>query len=148
MQIAPKFQPLHHQPVPAQPEVGSLRYTYTDGSTREFRIRPYIHEPGDFAERYTSIRDAKAAINEYNSDLLGVAFAVFQAEAGAYSIRPLESQNGLPFVIDGNEMGARIAHGSADEGSNLVGIVGLTRWIDLTDPAKRRYQPVVPFPAR
>lgn len=141
------LQPLHHKPVPAQPEVGSLRYTYTDGSMREFGIRPYVHEPTDFPERYGSIGDARTAISRYNRELLGVAFGVFQAGAGAFAIRPLESRNGYAFVIDGAELGARIAHGTAREGSSLVGIVGLDGWIDLTDPARRTNQPVVPFPA-
>lgn len=132
---------------PIQPEIGSIRYTYLDGTSREFRIRPFINDPSDFAEHYASIRDAKAAINEYNVDLLGMAFGVFQVEAGAFAIRPLESERGIAFVIDGDAMEARVGHGSADADSNLVGIVGLDSWIDLTDPTKRTHQPVVRFPA-
>lgn len=146
MQLA-SIQPSHHGNPPLQPEVGSIRYTYVDGSNREFRIRPFVHEPGDFPERYASIRDARIAASGHNRDFLGVAFGVFQAEAGAFAVRPLESRNGLAFFIDGPEHGARIAHGSADAGTPLVGIVGWDAWIDLTDPAKRTYQPVVPFSA-
>lgn len=151
MQLAPTAStdvaPQHHKPVPIQPDVGSLRYTYTDGSTREFRIRPYIHEPTDFSERYASLQDAKRAIAEYNQDLLGVAFGIFQAQAGAFAIRPLESERGLPFVIDGSEVGARIPEGAALEGSSLIGIVGLRNWIDLRGAPSGTFQPVVPFPA-
>lgn len=145
MQLA-SIEPMHHRPAPILPELGTLRYTYLNGTSRELRIRQYLHEPTDFNTRYTSIRDAKKAINEYNGELLGVAFGVLQASEGAYLIRPLESHNGYAFVIDGPEHGARIAHGSALPGSPLVGIVGLDSWIDLTDPERRTNQPVVKFP--
>jgi hypothetical protein len=147
MQLA-TVQPFRLDPDdPIQPEVGSIRYTYLDGSTREFRIRPFIHQPGDFPERFGSIADARGAVREHNRDFLGLAFGVFQAEAGAFMIKPLESQNGLAFFIDGPEHGARVTHGSADVGSSLVGIVGWDHWINLSDPTKRTYQPVAPFAA-
>lgn len=152
MQIAPRWSaqttttaPAHHKPVPAQPEVGSIFYTRHDGSVREFGIRPYIHEPGDFPERYGSISDAARAVAQHNRELLGVAFGVFQASEGAFAIRPLESENGLPFLIDGPDFPARTALGSALDGSSLVAIVGWSSWIDLSDPAHRTRQPVTPL---
>lgn len=128
---APVANPRHHKPVPELPEVGTITYERFDGSTKVFRMRPYLHETTDWAKTFPTVADAVNQVAQHNHEYYGVAFGVFQAAEGAYQLRPMESQNGAAFFIDGPEFPAKSAKASADAGP-LQAIVGWDHWIDFS----------------
>lgn len=132
--FAPAAAPMgthHHKPVPAQPQLGSVRHERADGSTRSFAVRPYLHEPGDWATRYADVAAAVAAGRNESAYWGGlVTFGVVQAADGAFLIRPMESENGNAFTLDPEVVGAvRITATATAAG--LVALVGGRTWVDF-----------------
>ncbi len=139
-----QVQRLDHGP-PAQPALGTLRVHYLDGTSRTKEMRPFLHQPGDWAEMYATVREAALAAQIESLDFSEMAFAVVQAAAGAYQIRPLESERGLPFLISGTDGRGEGVFATATNDA-LVGVVGGRLWVDLTKPDKRVDQQPVEFP--
>jgi hypothetical protein len=136
--------PRHHEPVPELPPVGSVRYERADGSVRSFQVRPFLHQPGDWATRFAALKDAVGAARAESRYWQGlVTFGVVQATEGAFLIRPMESENGRSFTLDAAAANAVRILASATA-SDLVALVGHRGWIDLsgsdrTDVAPRPF---------
>ena len=141
--------PSHHDDPPILPQVGSVAYVRGDGTTLDFRVRPFLHRDGDWAQSYPSVEAAMAVASAESAWLGGwVTYGILQAGEGVYQIRPLESENGRAFTIDRYaERGHAGMRARFDDGSPYRAMVGARSWIDFTDGAGGMREPQ-PLPSR
>jgi hypothetical protein len=134
---------------PIQPAVGSLTYLRVDGTTRTFAVRPFLYTPDSWPTKYAGITDALRAARWESHDWMGgVTFGVVKSTDGAFLIRPMESENGIAFPIDGpmlGSIGVRDVQATATDAA-LVALVGPDRWVDFTDGKPRTDVLPVPLP--
>lgn len=129
---------------PVQPQIGTVTMLRHDGSSRIYQVHPFLHEPGDWSTPYGSVRDAVLAVDEHNRDFHSIAFGVVKAQDGAFQLRPLETETGNAFVIDGpayHNAGITASATSQD----FLAMVGRDQWIDFTQPGKTKDQKPQPI---
>lgn len=130
--------PAHHGS-PVQPPVGSIAYTRADGTVGGFRMMPFLHEPGDWPATYGSLAEAVGAARGEAAWWGGrVTFGVFAAAEGVMRIRPMESERGLAFSIEREQVpgGASRVQASATDPA-LQALVSQSMWADLSRPDAR-----------